>query len=219
MCYNEPIKLKKESIMENINHMDTTYIKKNAVLNAFKAVTKHTDNRPVLQCICFSKDGYTAATDSHVLLKVDETHDKTDHDFLYNLQTGLPAAGNYPGVDRLIPEDSGVHAVISAKNLAGLSAWLKPLKESNVTLTFDDGVTLITDNGSYTVPSELSREDLLKDFKLTVNASYLNIAVTLFNALKASPVISFSEGLNNSSPFTVTYNQFTFLICPVRVPK
>ena len=202
--------------------MDTTNIKKNAVLTAFKAVTKHTDSRPVLQCICFSKDGYTVATNSRVLLKVDDTHDKTDHDFLYNLQTGLPAAGNYPGIDRLIPEDSGAHAGIAAGDLAGLSAWLKPLRESYVTLTFDDGITLSTDNGFYKVPSEIENGDLLKDFKLMVNASYLNIAVTLFNALKASPTIGFGkpwndEGIRNTAPFTISYDQFTFLICPVRV--
>lgn len=197
--------------------MDTTYIKKNAVLTAFKAVTKHTDDRPVLQCICFSKDGYTVATNSRVLLKVDCTHDKTERDFLYNLQTGLPAIGNYPGVDQLIPIDSGAHATISAGDLAGLSAWLKQLKESNVTLTFDDGVTISTNNGYYKVPSELENGDLLKGFKLTVNASYLTIAVTLFNALKASPVIGFGEGIRNTSPFTMKYDQFTFLIAPVRV--
>ena len=201
--------------------MDTTNIKKNAVLTAFKAVTKKTDIWPVLQCICFSHDGYTVATDSHVLLKVDGTHDKTERDFLYNLQTGLPAAGNYPSVDRLIPEDSGAHAGIAAGDLAGLLAWLKPLKESNVDLTFDGGITLSTDNGSYKVPSEIENCDLLKDFKLTVNASYLAIAVTLFNALKASPVIGFGkplgyEGIRNVSPFTIKYEQFTFLICPVR---
>lgn len=201
--------------------MDTTYIKKNAVLTAFKAVTKsvtkYTDSRPVLRCICFSKDGYTAATNSRVLLKVDDTHDKTERDFLYNLQTGLPAVGNYPGVDRLIPVDSGAHATITSGDLAGLLAWLKPLKESNVALTFDDGVTLSTDNGSYKVPSEIENGDLLSGFKLTVNASYLTIAVTLFNALKASPVIGFGEGIRNTSPFTMKYDQFTFLICPVRV--
>lgn len=201
--------------------MDTTYIKKNAVLTAFKAVTKKTDNRTVLQCICFSKDGYTVATDSRILLKVDGTHDNTKRDFLYNLQTGLPSAGNYPSVDRLIPEDSGAHAGIAAGDLSGLLAWLKPLKESNVTLTFDDSITLSTDNGSYKVPSEIESGGMLKDFKITVNASYLTIAVTLFNALKASPVIGFGEsrgynGIDNLSPFTIKYEQFTFLICPVR---
>lgn len=207
-------KEKKESIL------DTTNIKKNAVLTAFKAVTKKTDNRPVLQCICFSKDGYTVATNSRVLLKVDGTHDKTERDFLYNLQTGLPAAGNYPSVDRLVPEDSGAHAGIVAGDLAGLLAWLKPLKESNVDLTFDDGITLSTDNGSYKVPSEIENCDLLRNFKLTVNASYLAIAVTLFNTLKASPVIGFGtsrgNGISNVAPFTVKFEQFTFLICPVR---
>ena len=197
--------------------MDTTYIKKNAVLTAFKAVTKDTDSRPVLRCVCFSKDGYTVATNSRVLLKVDDTHDKIERDFLYNLQTGLPYAGNYPSIDRILPEDSGAHATIATGYLAGLLAWLKPLKKSNVTLTFDDGVTISTNNGYYKVPSELENGDLLKGFKLTVNASYLTIAVTLFNAIKASPVIGFGEGIRNTSPFTMKYDQFTFLICPVRV--
>ena len=202
--------------------MNTTYIKKNAVLTAFKAITKDTDSRPVLQCICFSKDGYTVVTNSRVLLKVDDTHDKTERNFLYNLQTGLPAAGNYPSVDRLIPIDSGAHATIAAGDLAGLLAWLKPLKESNVTLTFDDDVTISTNNGYYKVPSEIENGDLLEGFKLTVNASYLTTAVTLFNAIKASPVIGFGEpldgnGIRNTAPFTMKYDQFTFLICPLRV--
>lgn len=203
--------------------METTYIKKNAVLNAFKAVTKDTASRPVLQCICFSKDGYTVATNSKVLLKIAETHEKTDHDFLYNLQTGLPAAGNYPDIDRLIPEDSGIHANIAAGELAGLLAWLKPLKENNVVLTFNDGITLTTEHGSYAVSSELDNANFLNGFKLAVNASYLTIVFTLFNAIKASPVIGFNKSysgdINSLSPFTISYDQFTFLVCPVRLYK
>lgn len=201
--------------------IDLENAKKNVVLNTFKKVVDTTGNRPVLSCINFDKDGSMVATNSHVLLKIEGTHQPTERDLLFNPVQGVPMEGvNYPNVDRIIPDNSTNTVTISSDSFPALVVWLKALgKKELVNISASDKNELVFTSDSnpainYSVDYDSNYTGKLDTLNISVNASYLLTGLQLYKDVNADCVTFGFSG--NVRPLTMVCDQFTYLIAPIR---
>lgn len=88
------------------------------------------NSRPVLMYTQHTEDGDIIATDSHRLIKIKNIHGFKE-EYLVDPKHFHFAKGNYPNVERLIPED-GVEVIALSKEQIKL--WLQIFKSINQTL-------------------------------------------------------------------------------------
>ena len=201
--------------------IDLENAKKNVVLNTFKKVVDTTGNRPVLGCINFRKDGSMVATNSHILLKIDETHQPTEHDLLFNVIQGVPMEGvNYPDVNRIIPGNDQDTVTISSDSFPALILWLKALgKKELVNISVNDKSELVFTSDSnpainFIIDYDSNYTGKLDTLDISANAGYLLTGLQLYKDINADRITFGFNG--NLRPFTMVCNQFTYLIAPMR---
>ena len=200
--------------------------KKNAVMNTFKKVVDNTGNRPVLSCINFSKDGNMVATNSHVLLKIEGTHQPTDHDLLFNLFQGVPMGDvNYPDTDRVIPDNNKNTVTIQSDSFPALILWLKALGKKelvNISVSANGDLVFTSDSNpaiKFVIDSNGYNTGNLDQLNILINANYLLIGLQLYRDINAEYILmGFSDSLEtiNLRPITLVSEQFTYLITPLR---
>lgn len=201
--------------------IDLENAKKNVVLNTFKKVVDTTGNRPVLGCINFRRNGSMVATNSHVLLKIEGTHQPTECDLLFNLTQGVPMEGvNYPDVDKVIPDNNDNSVDILSDSFSTLILWLKALgKKELVNISVNGKKGLVFTSGSnpaikFSVDTIGLYTGNFEDLNILINANYLLIGLQLYKDINAD-CITFGFG-GNMRPMTMVCDQFTYLIAPFR---
>ena len=191
---------------------------------AFKKAVSSANSRPALQCLHFSEDGSVIATDSHVLLRIEDFH-HLKQDFNLNLKTFGECDENYPDTSRIIPKSYQYqfHAKTSdlidvlpiIKGMAKLKSANDPAvlkwENDNETLTIAGG-----ENNLVTVHIPIVVQNRSSDpLEVSFNAEYMAQAIEFFTqALPTDEVIfNFNASL---TPFSLTAQKATYLITPIR---
>lgn len=119
-------------------------MKNGAMLRAWKNVISRNDARPILQLVHFDKAGYAVATDSHVLLRIDDANPlKQSFNFSPKLfeviEDNADGAGVFPNVEQVMPTGYTVELRVPMLTVAGLIPALKGLEKGTlVTITNDE---------------------------------------------------------------------------------
>lgn len=193
---------------------------------AFKKVVTKDDARTALQCLHFDKDGSVVATDSHVLLRIEEFHN-LNQSLNLNLKTFLENdLDHYPETKRLIPESFDFELRVDSDELADALPVITGMtktrdKQALATLSWDveDRKLMITSGQvSLNIPAiqtDDSSYDTDTDVLATVNPKYLAQAIEFYTQVAEVPEVTF--GFNGAlRPIALTYETATYLITPVR---
>lgn len=193
---------------------------------AFKKVVAKDDARTALQCLHFDKDGSVVATDSHVLLRIEEFHN-LNQSLNLNLKTFLEDdLDRYPETKRLIPKSFDFKLRVDSDELADALPVITGMtktrdKQALATLSWDveDRKLMITSGQvSLNIPAiqtDNSSYDTDTDVLATVNPKYLAQAIEFYTQVAEVPEVTF--GFNGAlRPIALTYETATYLITPVR---
>lgn len=194
---------------------------------AFKKVVAKDDARTALQCLHFDKDGSVVATDSHVLLRIEEFHNLKQNLNL-NLKTFLENdLDHYPETKRLIPQSFSFQLRISSDDLADALPAITSMakardKQVTASLGWDvDARKLTVTSGLVTlnIPAVISYGLTPKGEThptlAAVNPKYLAQAIEFYTQVTEVPEVSF--GFNGAlRPIAITYQTATYLVTPVR---
>lgn len=200
----------------------TTFIK-----HAEKVTKSASRSRPILKGVCHDVDGSVVATDSHRLYKL-ENGFKTDEKTVIEPKTGATIDGNYPDINRLIPEDDDAKVMLTIdvdKTLAAVKALFAAHKKINaqnghITLAFAQAL----EEGDYYITAGDDKTDFNGVYRLQgsgeidnevhIQAQYLQDALAL---LKDSGEPKATVRLYGSMrPLTIKNSDVTALILPVR---
>ena len=159
-------------------------MKKNTLMRDLKGFIDSTEIRPILSCLHFDKDGSITATNSHVLVHVDNWH-HLNKDFNLNLLYMTEDQGRYPDVKRIIPSDAGVvQYTIAGAGLADVVRWVKGNKaggnDNLVKITLDNEVMKFSSAvSSVTVAGTLDSGDCMSE--TWVGSKHLYSVLTILN--------------------------------------
>lgn len=183
---------------------------------ALKTATSSKEDRPVLQSVHFDKDGSITATDSHVLLRLEDQH-HLETDFNWNLKYFTEELGMFPDTKRLIPDEYNARLVFSSAVISDFAKMLKALKGQLDTVVHivvkGEQLTASRDGFTAAMPVlEKSGDEI--DF--SVNALYLMQALEFF-AEYLRPLEKIELGYTAPlRPFVLKARKATYLITPVR---
>lgn len=192
---------------------------------AFKKAVSHDSARPLLQCLHFDKDGSAVATDSHVLLRIDDFH-QLSQPLNLNLKTFIAEDGDYPEIKRLIPESFDFELRVDSDELADALPVITGMtktrdKQALATLRWDvENRKLMITSGqvSLNIPAiqtDDSSYDTDTDVLATINPKYLAQAIEFYTQVAEVPEVIF--GFNGAlRPIVINYQTATYLVTPVR---
>jgi DNA polymerase III sliding clamp (beta) subunit (PCNA family) len=190
-------------------------VKKNQLERAFKNVINKRADRPMLNCLHFDQDGSITATDSHVLLRLSNTHNlKTN--FNLNLLSFTQDVGAYPETSKLIPDTYESAFTLNQKDIDEILTFLKPLKGDNrVKLVIENGGDPLLSNGASLIYPKFHNY-VGETVSIALKATYLYNALAFFKDY-LTPNEDVDFWYNGSlRPLALKVRGATYLITPVR---
>lgn len=215
-------------------------MKKNKLEKALKKAVAKANGRESLRYVHYDKDSSINATDSHVLLRIDNFH-AYKHSVNLNPYDMTLGEDDYPDVKRIIPEEdkSLIHVSMSYSAIKGMLAYLKayPKREYlNISITdyeFKTGIELksqsmeppITDAFSF-ASIELSKYYVQPNYDanyLTIkfNADYFYSCLEFFadyleDKDHKEPNVEFYFE-NDTRPMLAKAKDASYIVTPLRV--
>lgn len=195
-----------------------------------KFVSKSKDT-PVLQGVHYAKDGSIIATDKYRAIRVHNAHSMPSATTLH-IKTGLPIQGEYPNVSKIIDSVKGGFRVTLNRNeieKATLAAQVTDAAATKINKKFPmlqmnikNGVATLDIKEDIDIHVRLSAHfcnvtDAKKEFKVSLNSTFLADAMNVFNDCEKTVDIIF--GKSSTDPILFTGNMIDVLILPIRTPN
>lgn len=189
---------------------------KRFITHAKKLTTNESiKDREILQGIKHFEDGRVAVTDSHRLYVLDNLSEE-NRDIVLSV-TGKEIEGNYPNIERLIPDKDYAHQSIevdvkelltAANIVAGISKTADP-KNLPLTLFSNNQIAFNHEDVKFRYKLPF---DITDTFAL--NAVYLLDAMRLLRAMKLEKVIFYYYG--SMRPILIKASGIKIIILPIR---
>lgn len=202
-------------------------MKKGKMLVALKKAVSSKDSRPILKYIHYSEDGKATATDSHVLLQLDNAN-PTGADFLFEPNLfeikEQEDVGNYPDTSRLIPEEFESNFKVTTDAALDLAQQVKTIpngwlidftySENHIKATAYDQDTPDT-KIEFSIPVEAGED---ATFDTTIRAQLFKNAIAFFgdyleNTNEALTIGYMGQPLR---PVLFSAENAKYLVTPVR---
>ena len=202
-------------------------MKKGKMLAALKKVVSTKDSRPILKYIHYSKDGKATATDSHVLLQLDNAN-PTGADFLFEPNLfeikEQEDVGSYPDTSRLIPKECESNFTVSADAVFGLAKQVKAIPNSwLIDFTYSENYIKAATYDQLnpdtkielSIPSETSGD---AKFETTISAQLFKKAIAFFSDYleKTNDVLTIGYLGQPFRPVLFSAKEAKYLVTPVR---
>lgn len=197
-------------------------MKNNQLTKHLKKAVSTFSNRPILQCVNYSRDGNLYATNSHVAVKVSEFHNNPT-DFTLNIFTMRPEDGAYPDVAKLF-ELANVSCEINVHILTLLKSarpFMDKTSFSNVIkMDVKNKSVVLTKDGWADYKIEMPLDDCEGEFSVSVNVEYLinglEFMKDAINENKFNNGCASIEFTTENRPFKLSCEKYEYLITPVR---
>jgi|GEM_PF-3023495 len=202
--------------------------KEKEIKNLRKHLTRaasSSENRPILQCVHYSKDGSITVTDSHRLLKIYDFHEHTE-DFNQNLKTMKLSEENFPCIDHLLVDEFKTEVVISLSVLLRIMKALITKAGERVTFEIKENEIIFknsTDVMFYGEPVVISTKARVTGPTMTISfqGGYIKDCCEFFlDALPRYEVDDVRIKLNSPIrpvTFSIDETKHKYLVTPIRL--